>query len=736
MVHRSKAVAGLAVTLASVLAAPVVAAGDALPDGRVYEQVSPQIKNGFDAGALGGQAKYSVATADGNGVLYGTRGPMGIVHRGLQDFAVGRRGAEAWSAESALPAGSSDRIFALTYSAFSVVPSSDLTKILFTAAGSFVPDNPETAGNSGALYEGHADGAIDWLSRPVIANPVPAPGNIPSLTLFQPVGGSPDLSTVYFWAQPTLLPEDAPRASGSGWGLYEYSGGVLKPAGTLPNGTEDPGGAAPAATGTSTRDNLNVTTPATFSNQVSRDGATLWFVSPDPGPDPSIGPVTQLYMRRGGHSTLVSHTAGGTAAPSGVAPVAALNGHPDGAAHQFAYGAADGSAVIFRSSDALAPGAPNDSSLKAYRYDVGTHATSYLAGVDGTIGAASDDARRFLFEDATHIGLWDDGTVKALAPISVMARFSPARATASGSTFLFSSISPIPGFNNSGAFVEIYRYDVAEDKLTCLSCPPDGVMPSGDAHLSSQDPPDVVGVPAASPRGELVASRGLSDDGQRVFFDTPDSLVTRDTDGKRDVYEWTPRGVALISSGRNQDDSFFLDNSANGNDVFFATAEGLDPGDTDGGYDVYDARVGGGFKEVIQTAPCASDACQGGVSRPAVLPAPGSRRSAASGDDDVSSVPPASAAKVKVGSRRLTKGMLAVSVTIARPGRVSVTGDGLRSVVKSFATPATSTIAVPLSAAAKRTLKRKHRLRLSVRIGFRPSSGPASSAKFVLNAKA
>jgi hypothetical protein len=41
-----------------------------------------------------------------------------------------------------------------------------------------------------------------------------------------------------------------------------------------------------------------------------------------------------------------------------------------------------------------------------------------------------------------------------------------------------------------------------------------------------------------------------------------------------------------------------------------------------------------------------------------------------------------------------------------------------------------------LSAAARRALRSKHRLKLSVRVGFSPLSGPASSVKFVLNAKA
>jgi hypothetical protein len=728
MDHRLKA-AALVVALASVLALPAAAGADALPDGRVYEQVSPVTKNGFDAGAPNGTPKYQLATADGNGLLYGTRGPMGTVHRGLQEYAVGRRGADGWSSESALPAGSSDRIFVSSFTPHYLLPSSDLSSILFTAVGSYVPDNPVTLSSSTAIYKGHADGTVDWLTRPIVANPNPAPGSILSITYMQPIGASPDLSTVYLWSLPTLLAQDAARdTSGlNGWGLYEYTNGVLEPAGTLPDGTEDPGGAAPAGTSGTDRGTFNFASPQTAAGQVSRDGSTLLFVSPDPGPVPG-GPLPQLYVRRGGHSTLVSHDASHVEAPTGVAGVGTWNANPDSNPHEFAYGSADGKSVIFQSLDPLAVGAPNDGSQKVYRYDVDTDTVTYLDGVSGTVVAASDDGRRFLFGDTLHIALWDNGTVKTIASVGGQ-RLSPATATASGSVFVFSSDAAMPGFNNGGV-VQVYRYDVALGATTCVSCPPAGVVPSGPANLSNQD------TGSRRPDGEVVASRGMSDDASRVFFDTPDPLRPRDTNGRRDVYEWTPSGVSLISSGRSQDDSFFLDNSASGDDVFFATAEGLDVADTDGGYDAYDARVGGGFKKVDQAAPCLSDACQGGVLRPAAVPGPGSRRSAGPGDQETPAVLPVSSAKLRLDSRRLVKGVVEVSVTIARAGRVRVSGSGLGSVVKHYAKPGAFTVKVALSAAAKRSLKAGQRLKLSVRVGFTPSSGPASSVTFVLNAKA
>src|SRR5205823_14171721 len=86
-----------------------------------------------------------------------------------------------------------------------------------------------------------------------------------------------------------------------------------------------------------------------------------------------------------------------------------------------------------------------------------------------------------------------------------------------------------------------------------------------------------------------------------------------------DVYEWEQVGtgscqseereggcVYLLSSGTSPDPSFYLDNDESGENVFFTTRAGLVEGDTDGSYDVYDARVGGGFPEPAPPPACAA----------------------------------------------------------------------------------------------------------------------------------
>jgi hypothetical protein len=100
-----------------------------------------------------------------------------------------------------------------------------------------------------------------------------------------------------------------------------------------------------------------------------------------------------------------------------------------------------------------------------------------------------------------------------------------------------------------------------------------------------------------------------------VFFATATKLAPAAESGVEGVYEWEQAGtgscqseeqeggcVYLVSS--SPDPSFYLDNDESGENVFFATRAGLVKGDTDESYDVYDARVGGGFAE-SQPTECA-----------------------------------------------------------------------------------------------------------------------------------
>jgi hypothetical protein len=127
----------------------------------------------------------------------------------------------------------------------------------------------------------------------------------------------------------------------------------------------------------------------------------------------------------------------------------------------------------------------------------------------------------------------------------------------------------------------------------------------------------------------------ISDDGRWVFFNTDEPLVPEDTNQRVDAYEYDMQihSAQLLSSGKSTSPSYFMDVSANGADAFFTTRERLVGWDRDDAYDVYDARIGGGFPEPVPPpAPCSGDTCQGQIPLAPGLGAIGSNNFRGRGD--------------------------------------------------------------------------------------------------------
>ena len=607
----------------------------ALPDDRGYELVSPVRKNGNEAGAFfdgfHNTGRYAVASPDGNAILYFRSGPFGEAFSGVNFYAIGRRSADGWSARDALPRPLApisiniDTVSALR-------PSAELSQMLFVSGGTWVAANPggpngETIGDVFSVDE--SSGLVGWLAQPAPGTtPIPSFEHNPLPTRTSLAGASPDLSTVYFTYPGTLLPADAGRApyveAGDDFGFYEWHDSALSSAGTRPDGSVDSFGAVPAADG----EEISEANPENLENVVSEDGSRAFFVSPDPAnPARPASDPPELYVREGApngarHSVLVSRSdvlppVGGlpAAAPSGPLQFNIPAPSEGGAGHSYVYASPDGSKAFFASADQLTSEAPNDASAKVYEFDLESERLTYLPNVSMPIVSSSQTGSRFLFiahqaGQSGELDLWNDGQITAVAQLPAPPEtetnyhqlyVAPTRVTADGGVFVFETDAPVPGFNDAGGFEQIYRLEVGPVPSTiCVSCPPSGTAPSGDANLSNDD---------LEEPGKFVATRGISEDGSMIFFDTPDPLVAADVNGRRDVYEWENGSRYLISSGHGSEDSFFLDNSASGGDVFFATADGLLPEDTDGAYDVYDARAGLQAPPAEDAAECTSD-CQ------------------------------------------------------------------------------------------------------------------------------
>ena len=648
------AVAGLGAMLPAMASA-------FLPDNRVYEQVSPPNKNGNNVSDGEGEERggFGLAAADGNAVAFTTSGAIsdGAV-TGLMAPYVARRSPAGWATSPATPraVGVGTTSLGIFTAPVSLIPASDFSSFVFTSPGRYVSSGQEESPN--IFFT--SDPAVEptWLSRPTIPNPIPALGGDGNLGSYFVAGATPDLSTVYFTYSGTLLPQDTLRAphigTGEGqpreenaWGFYEWSHGVLSEAGVRPDGTLSPFGATPAAIAGEIGTEVQ---PAGLDNEVSVDGSRAFFVSPDPRSSHPVGEPTELYVREtapdGSKSTVLvsqSQLPGhvGEPAPDGAVRVTNaffVRGVPDAQSEIYAYGSPDGSHTFFASTDQLTSQASSDSSVKKYDFNLETSELTYLPGVVGPIAVSTPDGSRFTFENTSSkmLEMWsaapNGGQVTPVAQLSANTNgyqlsVGPSLVTPTGSVFVFETNAAILGFN-SGGFEQVYRYDVANRELTCVSCPPAGVTPSGNANLShDNDGGFIQGLArgfALYPR-TTVESRGMSSDGSQVFFDTPDPLVSTDTNGKYDVYEWENGARYLISSGTSPRGSVFLDSSANGSDVFFTTAQGIAPGDVDGAVDVYDARVPRpGDRPPPSAVPCQGDVCQGPPSVPSLLGAPAS----------------------------------------------------------------------------------------------------------------
>lgn len=485
-------------------------------------------------------------------------------------------------------------------------------------------------------------------------------------------GASPDLSHV-------VLRSAVPLAEGAAANsLYEWAAGQLRPVSVLP---ADEGGAMVGGVLGSDQ--------GTVRHAVSEDGSRVFW---SPG---NIGVsginLTALYMR----DTLAEVTvrldgAEGDASGSGAARPAFQGASADGSvvyftdSRQLTADASPGGRDLYRCEIAAAPAAPGCASL--------TNLSAPLPGsgesgdVQGLVSAISEDGSKVYFvasgvldtsvngagESAVpgepNLYLWEQGERQFVVTLSPdddpdwgkvagetpgYERLLVAATSPSGRFFVFMSERDLTGYDNrdavSGERVEeVFAFDSATGRLTCVSCAASGASPSGRKQppagngTQSADPQDLWAerwVAATLPEptasgGSLVSlyplyrPRAVLDNG-RVFFNAVDSLVSADSNGNWDVYQYEPFGVGgcsasgnaavsiltdgcvgLISSGTGEREATFLDASVSGNDVFFLTPAQLSVQDVDTLDDVYDARVGGVRAQRTPPIACSGEDCR------------------------------------------------------------------------------------------------------------------------------
>ena len=216
-----------------------------------------------------------------------------------------------------------------------------------------------------------------------------------------------------------------------------------------------------------------------------------------------------------------------------------------------------------------------------------------------------------------------------------------------GQSVVFMSRLPLTGYDSrldGVSLTEVFVYDAQTGRIACASCNPSGEAPVAPVAPEYQDTTgELEGIWGSFlPVSESLAGyqpRVISEGGGRVFFDSIEPLVSRDSNGYLDVYEWEREGegtctaqassranggcVFLLSGGQSPENSYLVDASSNGDDVFFVSRAQLVKADRGSGDDeLYDARVGGVPEPEEES--CAGTGCQGVPPAPPIFGTPAS----------------------------------------------------------------------------------------------------------------
>jgi hypothetical protein len=614
-----------------------------LSDCRAYEMVSPLDKEGGDVIPLGESTTSAPAVLDqsslsGSKVAYGSYRAFGdAVSSPFTSQYVAERGSDGWQSHTVT--APRDRLNAVALSTFDTelkLLSPDLCEGWLQAVA-------EPALAPGALmgyrnlYRRHDGGSCGAPSYEAITTQAPLHREPRKDYALELQGVSADHTISIYTANDNLEGTSAPATPKGEPQLYRHT----------PSGTEFvcilPGGIPstdPCSAGTIYLDVLGQNRSANLTNALSADGQRVFWTDYTPVSE-GLGPI---YVRINGAETIPVSKEG--EADSGVSD------------SMFLAATDDGSKALFETGDDL------------YEFEVDTQTTTPIASeVLGILGASEDLSRIYVVSKEALSGVNGEGNspvagepnlyfdeegdfryvttltatdARQIVPkgdTSPVAR-SPfnrsSRLTSDGEQAIFTIDASPKGYENIDAKngetdAELYRYDALTEALECISCNPTGARPIG-INLGQQRIEEGGTQWAAGWisgwENSLYASRALSADGSRVFFESSDTLSPHDSNGVTDVYQWQEPGsgsctsssssfspanggcVDLISLGESSRASEFDDASPSGDDVFFSTLASLVPQDY-GLVDVYDARAGGGLPSPAPPAPeCNGEACQ------------------------------------------------------------------------------------------------------------------------------
>ncbi len=653
-----------------------------LPECRAYEMVSPVDKAG---GNIAAQPRRTQSAVDGNSIKYFSKVAFGDAIGSEDPGAeyIAKRGEEGWSSHAINPEQGSV-LFSTLFPSSYLGASPDLSKGVFFGRTPVIGGHPNVEHVSNLYLRNDLQtpgvGHYELLSDSV--TPLESPkGEETGQAEITFDWASDDWSRILFETYRDLTAEtkgmdpSLPK-------LYEWHSGKVEFAGVLPAnacGTppclaaESIGGSG-AGLGRAFGGSEGPGFEGHWDkNAISANGSRIVF---------EAGPLTQtlgeesdsysaygdLYMRIDKTTTVqLNASERSTPDPLGYRPA------------RFLAATADDSKVFFETQEELTNdtqpivnGQPGVGYL--YMYEVNAPAGKRLTFIAPAVEGApmptiSDDGSFVYFIGGEIPGqqapdnrlgkslfVWHDGSIRYIAfhLDSNVTGAGPSwgergslypllqdefRMSADGVKIAFASTSlstaqragvrNVPLNEGAYGYSLIYVYDYDTDKLTCVSCAPNGELPSSEARFEGKDQASIAG-------GTQYLSNAMTQDGRYVFFDTGDSLVPQDINGRRDVYEYdtVTNQVHLLSDGRCDCNATFVEASPDGSNVFFTTRQQLVRIDSDSGADLYDARIDGGIPAQNQAPPppCNGEECRGPASGAPTFSLPSSATFAGEGN--------------------------------------------------------------------------------------------------------
>jgi hypothetical protein len=594
-----------------VVAGPVVAWE--LPEGRVYEMVSPPFKADYgvelNIGALGAAPDGDSFVFQSIGAFAGTRADF------LQARYVARRTSGGWVTSSTnpppvevKPPGGLIEFSRLPGSPVDYSPDLCREVTLVSAFPGALPGGSQ--GTAALMLNGLCEGEISFTQAwPLTDTPATFPG---CAVLCAYDGAAADLSHLFFQEFSGGLYQVAgvggpdPREEAVGV-VGEHDG----PGGTVLRACPGPGGHGSGE---------YVVASAGHIHAISENGLEMFFTH-----------CGVSYVHLGSSTFMVSSSGEVLGASADGSKAFFTNGSGElfmdmidsetghegisetvlvtpGASASVVVSSDDGSHVYFTSGAVLAGtntqgDSPQSGANNLYVYDSLTHKTVFIAIATVEINSSNK------YE---------------------------AQTTPDGSFLVFVTSSQLTA-DDKNMVADVYRYDAETGGLVRVSVGENGYDENGE-HSKF---PAMIAAPRVQPQGGpdseegalaswRLGTRAVSDDGSTVVFSSAEPLSSRAVNSRAlpgivNVYVWREGRVGMISTGQSESIDEYPVVSSSGQDIFFVTSQDILPQDSDGLPDVYDARVGGGFPEAsVVAGGCSGDTCQGPPSVPSLLAPPAS----------------------------------------------------------------------------------------------------------------